>query len=76
MHINTLHNTISNAQANKPGATREPKPEQHSRVKQSQSIQDGVHFSAEALEMAAVDPNVCKNDWRCLQSLDLRGLLR
>lgn len=37
--------------------------------------QDEVHLSSEAEEMAAVDPGVCKNDWRCLQALDLRGLL-
>jgi len=36
---------------------------------------DGLTLSNEAHEMAAVDPGACNNNWRCLEQLDLRGLL-
>ena len=37
--------------------------------------QDGLSLSPEALEEAAVDPEACRNDWRCLAQLQERGLL-
>lgn len=36
---------------------------------------DSVTLSDEAQETAAVDPNRCNNDWRCLEKLQERGLL-
>lgn len=36
---------------------------------------DSTTLSPEAQQEAAVDPNACNNDWRCLQQLLERGLL-
>ncbi|MBX3171461.1 MAG: hypothetical protein KF760_28900 [Candidatus Eremiobacteraeota bacterium] len=36
---------------------------------------DSVSLSSEASQEAAVDPNRCGNDWRCLDQLQKRGLL-
>ena len=46
------------------------KPEPSSRLKQ-----DTLQLSNEAEEMAAVEPDRCGNNWRCLEQLNLRGLL-
>jgi hypothetical protein len=79
MNINSTSKTSQNSHTSAPASASKPATQQQGKseppaAKQS-SIQDSVMISSEAEELAAVDPAVCKNDWRCLEALDLRGLL-
>ena len=77
MNVNNTSKTSQNSAASAPAS----KPATHQQTKSERpaanppSIQDSVTISPEAEELAAVDPALCKNDWRCLKALDERGLL-